>query len=371
MGASLISFGVGNGYPRRMSQTCTEGRLPQVGVPGSDSSLRLGVPAPAALSQFDTASFDLNQGSVAERSDRWETALARVYVTMSVRVAPLGSRTTTTDFLRHRDLHDLALVDMRCGPCSAARTKSGVSADREDYMAVLIGLEGHEKVAVDDTHGTLMTGGIALWDSARSARFDVPDGISKRTLLVPRRSLAASIGPSRSVEQISLRGAGARMLSGYLDVLCGTLDELTQEEVLAARNATLELLSGLLRAEGSSIPWGAAPAVRTQIDRWLDTNLLGEITPASAAAANAISVRTLHRLFTESGKTFVTEVRARRLARAREDLLHTDQSVASIASRWRFTDASHFTRVFRIQFGMPPGAYRTSFRAEGNGAGTN
>jgi len=51
-------------------------------------------------------------------------------------------------------------------------------------------------------------------------------------------------------------------------------------------------------------------------------------------------------------------VRTHRLAAARKDLVHTSSSIAAIAHRWGFCDASHLGREFRREFSMSPGDYR-------------
>ncbi|MPZ96284.1 MAG: helix-turn-helix domain-containing protein, partial [Propionibacteriales bacterium] len=54
----------------------------------------------------------------------------------------------------------------------------------------------------------------------------------------------------------------------------------------------------------------------------------------------------------------------RRLARCRRDLLDpalADLPVAATAARWGFANPTHFNRVFRDNFGHPPGKYRLTY----------
>jgi AraC-like DNA-binding protein len=48
----------------------------------------------------------------------------------------------------------------------------------------------------------------------------------------------------------------------------------------------------------------------------------------------------------------------RRIDRACEMLLHTEERVGTIALRCGFADQSHLTRVFTRAIGVPPGAWR-------------
>jgi AraC-like DNA-binding protein len=54
-------------------------------------------------------------------------------------------------------------------------------------------------------------------------------------------------------------------------------------------------------------------------------------------------------------------IRQRRLEGAGRGLADADlagSSVAAIAARWGFSNAAHFTQVFKAVYGMPPRDYR-------------
>ncbi|PEH80246.1 hypothetical protein CRM89_28510 [Nocardia sp. FDAARGOS_372] len=153
-------------------------------------------------------------------------------------------------------------------------------------------------------------------------------------------------------------GPATRLLSGFIDALVDSGPALSGIAVASARNATLELVSGALRPEVGAAACSAVAALRVTIEQWIEGHLFEEITPASVAAAHAVSVRTVHRAFAEAGESLGAMVRRRRIARARAELCRTDRTVASIASRFGFADASHFNRAFKNEYGMPPAAYR-------------
>ncbi|MFF3378881.1 helix-turn-helix domain-containing protein [Streptomyces sp. NPDC002680] len=89
------------------------------------------------------------------------------------------------------------------------------------------------------------------------------------------------------------------------------------------------------------------------------------LTPAVIAAAHHISPSYLHRLFRDEDDTVASYLRRQRLERARRDLADPalrDVPVHRIASRWGFTHASAFTRVFRAAYGHPPSHHRRPAR---------
>ncbi|MGH2877715.1 MAG: helix-turn-helix domain-containing protein, partial [Solirubrobacteraceae bacterium] len=104
----------------------------------------------------------------------------------------------------------------------------------------------------------------------------------------------------------------------------------------------------------------ARVAMRAEITRYVRTHLSDpELGPASIALAYAISVRTLHALFEDADQSVAGLVRTERLGRCLEDLRRRGGgSVTEIAFRWGFSDAAHFSRVFKRAFGATPSEVR-------------
>ncbi len=81
-----------------------------------------------------------------------------------------------------------------------------------------------------------------------------------------------------------------------------------------------------------------------------------------AAAALAISGRTLNRRLRQENMTFRCVVDEVRLALATELLETTETSVADIANQLRYSETSVFIRAFRRWTGHSPGAWRLRYR---------
>jgi AraC family transcriptional regulator, positive regulator of tynA and feaB len=84
--------------------------------------------------------------------------------------------------------------------------------------------------------------------------------------------------------------------------------------------------------------------------------------PAETAARAGISLRYLHKLFTERGLTCEKFIYSCRLDHAahllrRRASLGTDQLLAEIGYACGFRDYAHFARKFRHRYGQPPGAH--------------
>src|SRR5690606_37100825 len=80
------------------------------------------------------------------------------------------------------------------------------------------------------------------------------------------------------------------------------------------------------------------------------------LSATSTAIANAVSLRTLHRLFQRFGQTsFERFVIEKRLSLARQGLMSgTATTVSDAAFSAGFNDLSHFTRRFSAAYGVKP-----------------
>lgn len=300
-------------------------------------------------------------------ADQWQDMLSTTHLPWSVTVPRDGVAFEAA--VRRWWIDDLALVDCTCGPCSGTRTRREISATDGEFVVVLITLAGRETVAQGEAEAELRAGDAVVWDSAAPARFAVSEPLSKRSLLIPRAALEEVGGRALLAGGVMLDGTkpATRLLTTYLDTVSAVLPELGSSSVSAARNATLELFVGALRA-GSDLPTTtvAQPALRAAMDRYIERHLMhATVTPAAIASAHGVSVRTVNRIFNATGQTVGEVVRVRRLARAREELADGDRPVAAIAHRWGFSDTSHFSRTFKAHYGSSPTDYRQLSRAGG------
>lgn len=306
--------------------------------------------------------------------DQWRDILSVTHLPWRVAPeGPLGGRSDFEASVQRRWIDDLALVDCECDPCSGTRTRRELAETDGEFVVVLFTLGGCESVTQGDSDIDLKPGDVVAWDSRRPVRFTVRESLTKRSLFIPRSALDELSGRISLSSGVKLDGTmpATRLLSGYLGALSRELPGLTNVAVKAARNATLELFLGALRAESDLPQFMTHPALRDAISRYIERHLLdARMSPASIAAAHGVSVRTVNRIFNSTGDTIGEVIRIRRLARARGELTETNHTISTIAHRWGFSDTSHFSRTFKAQYGAPPSEYRIGSTFEIDGAPT-
>jgi len=72
-------------------------------------------------------------------------------------------------------------------------------------------------------------------------------------------------------------------------------------------------------------------------------------------------VRHLHRLFSARGRRVSDCIREQRLERCSADFADRrflEKSITEIAFSWGFSDSAHFSRCFKLRFGVSPREFR-------------
>ena len=156
------------------------------------------------------------------------------------------------------------------------------------------------------------------------------------------------------------RLGSARILKAALPEiaeLAAQMGPLTRQEM--GEHITC-MLRTLVKEAGGCDPC-ARDAILDRVLAYIDQHLEEDLSPESIASAHYVSVRYLHALFERRGDTVGQHIRHRRLDRIRRDL--TDRDLAHlpsyvIAARWGIPNPSHFSKLFRAEFGMSPSEFR-------------
>jgi AraC-like DNA-binding protein len=155
------------------------------------------------------------------------------------------------------------------------------------------------------------------------------------------------------------KGVGA-IVCRLSESLYEEAEGLKEEEAAAALDAYFQMLAACINPTVPDERRG--PELQLRILRFIGEHLSDPaLAPAEIAAAADISVRHLHRLFSNAGSTLGDCIRARRLDQCRNDLANPrlrSKTITEIAFSWGFSDSAHFSRSFRSQFGVCPRIFR-------------
>lgn len=243
------------------------------------------------------------------------------------------------------------------------------AAPRPGHLLGLL-VSGRGELEQDGRRAALAPGDFVLYTGARPFRLELGSGHRYFVLSLDAGTagqLAASAGSVTANAELP-RSPSGRVLAAVV----GELAERAHGFGPLARREMGEHVSAILRtllreAGGAGAAAGGGTAgVLDRVLAYIDDRLAEALSPGTIAAAHHISVRHLHALFRESGVTVSDHVRRRRLERIRQDLL--DPALAHLpayvlAARRGLGEASHFSRVFRAEFGLSPRAVREQAHA--------
>jgi AraC family transcriptional activator of tynA and feaB len=264
---------------------------------------------------------------------------------------------------RVRDLGDLLITDWECPPLEGVRGNSFARRD-DDALLLFTAFAGKQILTCADQTVVLQPGAVVITSTRVTASFVIPEHLTKRTIRVPMTALSPFDRGSRVPSCLLMNTAEnplAKLLANFLSGIDSQYGRMSTVDIEASRNALLTLIAGMIRT--TEIPdvgeRDLLPVLRRQLETWIVNHLSGgAVRVQDLAAAHNVAPRTVHRAFEATGDTVGSIVRKHRLASARDDLVNTNLSIAAIAHRWGFCDASHLGREFRRQMSVSPGDYR-------------
>lgn len=260
----------------------------------------------------------------------------------------LGARAVTA--------HDAVIADVRSKLLVGSYASSPQQREEQVVMHVVRHHTWHFARPRGDAYA-IGAGDFLIQRSGPPTSEDARD-TAATVLLLPAAPLSSVIrdrlvpGPTSSPE--------VRLLLGHMSLVGQTAQDLTPAGALAARNALVELVHGVLRQRADNAEPHLGPALAQAAKDLMETRLADpDLSPATLARELGVSVRTLHRAFATSDESVTTYLRHRRLDRARLALLAATNrpTITELAARWQFADSSHFTRAFKSRYGHTPTAY--------------
>jgi AraC-like DNA-binding protein len=258
----------------------------------------------------------------------------------------------------------LAAVDHGGTIYRFARTRRDISSADTDWYCALFHVAGQCVLTQNEHTVQLGVGDVGLMDGARPSTRLSESGSQWLSIYLPRQSLISHLGFE---PQACLCGRGGTLAARILRQL--VFDGIGDEEYTAApagphmRLALYDLLGALFAPSDPRVGSRHSDALFRRIRGIVEGGFADpNFGRNEVAAETGISVRYLHKLFTERGSTcseFIYSLRLDHAARLlhRRASLATNQPLSDIAYACGFRDYAHFARRFRDRFGCAPGGY--------------
>lgn len=293
---------------------------------------------------------------------QWRSAVTSHFGKMDIRSAP-GEAFSAR--MSAATLGEIALFDMITSPHTVRRTSESIGMDHEPFCKLSLQLEGSSAMTQDGRTCVLHPGDLALYVTQRP--YELVYEQSQHTLVVyfPQRYL--NFTPTQiealTASPISRCSGLGRVAIPMFEQLATNIDVLDGEHAEALVRSALNMLISVFSSEyAAELESGTANLLFRQATAFIEQNLHdADLSPGMIAAALFVSVRHLHAQFATQGVTVAAYIRGRRLERVKNDLAdpaHATESIHHISSQYGFHEPSHFSRVFKAEFGEAPRVFR-------------
>jgi AraC-like DNA-binding protein len=264
------------------------------------------------------------------------------------------------------DLGSLRICSCRSNATRIARTAQLVRDDFEPSLFLGLQKSGSSLVVQDGREAILRPGDLVLFTT--TAPFTVVDtgGIRQYLIRLPIDRLALPEGLLRQVSAVRLSPGHpvADLAAAYFRRMASRPDLFEHPGAVAVSQPSIDLIRALVTTHLDATALAREAAQATLGLRVLEyvRSHLGDpdLDAARIAAEHYISVRHLYNVLAQMGVSLGAWIRTQRLENCRADLARPSETatIAAVAHRWGFGDASSFGRLFRTAYGLSPREWR-------------
>ncbi|MGY3234143.1 AraC family transcriptional activator of tynA and feaB [Bradyrhizobium sp. USDA 4448] len=300
-----------------------------------------------------------------ERFDYWHDVVSRNLVDLDYRL--IGEAQFDASF-HSTPINGLDLCRIKASPHVAQRSTEGISRADHSMLVFNFVLSGSLVAEQDGRLAHLKVGDGALCDATRPYKLQSNEAFEVASVRLPREQCLGRIPHLHRLAacNFSERGELAPMVFGYLSHLADRAPNLTSPAAgLKISQNFKDLLLAMLAELAEALPPSlteyrslALMRVKDTVERNVHDS---DLTPATIAAQLKLSPRYINQLLEAEGTSLSRYIWSRRLDRCAEQLKDPAlraRGVSQIAMDNGFNDLSHFSKAFRIKFGVAPRDYR-------------
>jgi len=308
--------------------------------------------------------FDARSVAVAKRRQAWRDAICEIYLQVD---CAAERETDYEGFVREMRFGDVTLTDALISPQSVHRQSQHIAHFDKDYYYAGIERIGRLEILQGGSSLALGPGIGGLYYANEPYQLRCEVKTRQFWIELPREAFNRRFESGRPplLAPIDLGQGLGRIAAEFCASLAAEGAGLAPD----ARARLGEQFMDILAMAVSSGP-DRQPEAETSVQRarlrsvkaFIDAHLSDpDLSLGLIAKKNGISLRYLHQLFRQADMSASEWLRLRRLQRSYELLSsprHAAQSITEIAYSMGFNSSSHFSNLFRAQFGVRPSDVR-------------
>jgi AraC-like DNA-binding protein len=315
--------------------------------------------------------FDARSVAAAKRRQAWRDAICEIYLQVD---CAAENEADYEGFVREVRFGDVTLTDALLSPQSVHRRNQHIAHFDKDYYYAGIEQIGRFEILQGGSSVTLRPGVGGLYYA--NEPYVLRSNVKTRQFWIelPREAFNRRFASGRPplLAPIDLGHGLGRVASEFCASLASEGAALDPQVRARLGEQFMDILAMALMSEPSRQPEGETSVQRARlrsVKAYIDAHLSDpSLSLGAIAKKNGISLRYLHQLFRQTDMSASEWLRLRRLQRS-YDLLasprHAAQSITEIAYSTGFNSSSHFSNLFRAQFGLRPSDVRGTSAAQG------
>lgn len=234
-------------------------------------------------------------------------------------------------------------------------------ANQDNYLAVIL-LSGNYQLEQHGREAFLRPGDMAIYDATQPHRIYCPHHFSKLIVSIPRKILRERIAGVEHCTALPISGKEGvgTVVSRFICATANQVDLINTDDFSALSEHFLDLLTlGLTSVRPHNYYLSRSRSVSLRVVKsFIDQHLSNAGMDATMVATGVrLSPRYINELFSDEESSLMRYVWNKRLENCRKDMLNPackHYRISDIAFRWGFNNLSHFSRAFKLKFGMSP-----------------
>ena len=267
--------------------------------------------------------------------------------------------------ISRRKLVDLEMTLFSSSAVSFNKYPVANSHPENQACIVITQLQGLRRYCQSGKVAVLGKGDATLIDSAVPWSSECPGDCARLYLRVPRALIENQLRFDEFpfARRISGDSGLGAILYNLSTSLFEEAESLSSIEGVSAMDGYLRILAACVGDQVAHSSGNRTLELSTRIMNYIEFHLTeSTLGPVEIASALRISVRHVHRAFSNQGSTVADWIRTRRLKHCRSDLCNPRlqaKSITEIAFYWGFNDSAHFSHAFKKQFRLCPRVFRS------------
>jgi AraC family transcriptional activator of tynA and feaB len=233
----------------------------------------------------------------------------------------------------------------------------GMSGDHP-FVKILFQTHGVSHFEQDGRRFDLAPGDCLAYDVSCPHSIVSPSLTRHEVVVVPKELLMERGFHSAKLPacKLSARTGSGRIAHDFMHAAFGEAALLSPQTAIGVADTLIDLLLLPLREAGTAFDRGGPLALYVRAQAFINEHLRDpDLSIDQISAELRCTKRYLHMLFSERGMTVSDYIWQARLQHCRQELeAQGGKTITDVAFSWGFSSSSHFSRVFRIYFGIVP-----------------